>query len=138
MKTAEDVRSEVQVARTRPARTRRVAPLPVILDPADASLREWAPFDDSSQVQYRTLWTDPRSGSYAGVLRLEAGATVAEHTHGSAAHHIWVAAGCCTVGGRHLEKGSYMYVPAGSRHGIDWAGPEGCTLFYLYLRTAPS
>ena len=131
MKTAEDVRSKAQPARRRPVGP---SPTPLILDSTEASLREWAPFDNSSMVQYRTLWTDPRSGSYAGLLRLEAGANISEHTHGHAVHHIWVAAGCCTVAGRHMEKGSYMHVPATAKHGIDWAGPAGCTLFYLYLR----
>lgn len=129
MKTEEDTRTRPAPSRPRPASLQ-----PFILDPTEIWNRPWEPFGDNDQVRYRSLWMDERSKSYAGQLWMAPGAKVASHAHRIAVHHIWVMEGCCTVEGRHLERGSYVFVPAGTEHRIDWAGPEGCTLFYLYLR----
>jgi quercetin dioxygenase-like cupin family protein len=82
------------------------------------------------------LWIDTRSRSYAGVLHLNPGAAVGVHAHRYAVHHVWVTEGDCLIEGRRLGPGSYVFVPAGTDHGIEKAGPDGCTLFYLYLRAA--
>ncbi len=106
----------------------------VILDAEEMEARPWQPFDDSGRVSYRPLWVEADSKSYAGVLRIEPGAAVAAHAHQYAVHHVWVAEGGCSILGRRLTSGSYAFVPAGVEHGIDGVGPEGCSLFYLYLR----
>lgn len=92
----------------------------------------WEPFGTVAGVTQRLLW---RAGdSYAGLLRLSPGATIAGHHHRRGHHHVWVVEGeCSTLGGR-VSAGSYAHVPAGVRHSIEAIGPDPCTLFYLYLR----
>ena len=111
--------------------TRRGA---LILDAREVGKRPWEPFGENDNVRYRSFWLDTGTGSYAGLLRLAPGATVASHTHHCAVHHVWVVEGECMMGGRSLGRGSYAFVPANADHGIELAGLEGCTLFYLYLR----
>lgn len=78
----------------------------------------------------------PDRASYAGLMKLEPGARIPRHTHRFAVHHVWVDLGSCQIGDRTLGPGGYAYVPVGIEHGIDEAGPGGCTLLYLYLTTA--
>jgi len=106
----------------------------LILEADRVAARPWERFGEDEGVRYRTLWIEPGSRSYAGVLRLDSGAAIGHHTHRHASHHVWVADGDCRIDGRHLEAGSYVCVPAGVDHGVDAAGPQGCALFYLYLR----
>lgn len=83
-------------------------------------------------VNYVTLWREHKS--LAGLMELDPGAELPEHTHRASIHHVWVVAGSARVDGRRLTAGSYVHVPAGVPHGLE-ALEEGCTLFYLYLRS---
>jgi quercetin dioxygenase-like cupin family protein len=65
------------------------------------------------------------------------GSAVRTHVHRHAVHHLCVLEGTCRIGNRLLGTSSYVFVPAGVKHRIDEAGPEGCTLFFLYSRTNP-
>lgn len=112
-------------------------PRELILDAAQIGQCPWEPFGETDDVHYRTLWLEPQSRSYAGVMRMDPGAAVAPHAHRYAVHHVWVTQGACLIGGRRLERGSYAFVPAGVKHGIQPSGAGGCMLFYLFLRTVP-
>ena len=92
----------------------------------------WEPFGTVGGVRQRVLWK--AGDSYAGLMRLEPGASVASHTHRRAHHHVWVVNGECTTLGAPVTEGAYVHVPAGVRHEIEGVGPNGCTLFYMYLR----
>lgn len=87
-------------------------------------------------VDYTMLWREGRSA--AGLMFIEPGATMPEHTHEAATHHIWVVEGAAHVAGRTLPAGSYWHVPVGVPHAVEAARPDGCTLFYLYLRAPTS
>ena len=79
----------------------------------------------------RVLWMSA-DGSSAGVLAMGPGVSHARHVHERAAHHFWVLGGTLHIADDLLVRGSYAYVPAGASHGPESAGPEGCTLFYVY------
>jgi quercetin dioxygenase-like cupin family protein len=81
-------------------------------------------------VHRAILWE--QGGSTAGLLALDSGVSMPEHTHRGHCHHVWVVSGTATVLGRQLEPRSYFYVPPGTPHATE-AGPDGCELFYLYL-----
>ncbi|HEY8546654.1 MAG TPA: cupin domain-containing protein, partial [Acidimicrobiales bacterium] len=72
--------------------------------------------------------------SVAGLMRLDPGASVEPHVHRRSHHHVWVVEGSAVVQGRTLAAGSYAHIPAGVRHGTTSLEPDGCTLFYLYVR----
>lgn len=97
----------------------------------DIRLREWKPLGGQAGVTIKVLWEDATERSSSGIIRIEPGRKILPHTHAYAVHHVWVAEGACTVGERRLESGSYCFVPAGVLHGIDEAGWDGCTLFYV-------
>ena len=80
---------------------------------------------------HRTTWTDGRSS--AGVMHIDAGHHLGEHTHRHHHHHVWVVAGCTRVLGEDLPAGSYAHIPAGVEHDFEAVGDEGCTVFCLYL-----
>ena len=90
--------------------------------------------DGIKGVYLKTLWGDARDGSYAGLMKLLPGASVLPHTHRSASHHVWVESGSARIGDRTFGPESYIHVPEGVEHGIEEAGPGGCTLLYLYLK----
>lgn len=79
------------------------------------------------------LWASGHS--HAGLMWLEPGARLEEHTHTRHAHHVWVVAGGMETLDRSLAAGSYALVPPGQRHGLR-AGAAGVTLFYLYLEVS--
>jgi anti-sigma factor ChrR (cupin superfamily) len=83
-------------------------------------------------VAYTILWR--RAHSAAGVLWIEPGACVPEHTHAAAEHHVWLTEGSAEVDGRTVGPGAYWHVPAGVQHGVVAAASGGAKLFYLYLR----
>lgn len=112
----------------------RTPPREVTLTAHQVSRRPWEPFGEDEGVRYRTLWIGDDTRSYAGVLRMDPGTAIRPHTHRHAVHHVWVAEGTAVIEGRRLPPGSYIFVPGGVEHGIESAGTEGCTLFYLYLR----
>lgn len=110
----------------------------IVVDSRDVASLPWRPFAGGQGVCDRVLWQDPHGASYAGLLHMEPGTSVAPHRHRGAVHHLWVVSGECTIDARTLGGGSYVFVPQGLEHGIQRAGPTGCTLFYLYLRVAPA
>ena len=83
-------------------------------------------------VTYTILWRQDRQA--AGLMWIEPDATVPEHTHASAEHHIWLVEGGAVVDGHTVGPGSYWHVPTGVPHSVVGATPDGATLFYLYLR----
>ena len=110
----------------------------ILLDSREVASLPWRPFAGEGGVHDRVLWQDPDGASYAGVLEMRPGSSVAPHRHCGAVHHLWVTRGHCEINGRTLATGSYVFVPRGVEHAIQRAGPTGCTLFYLYLRVAPT
>ncbi|HYU59016.1 MAG TPA: cupin domain-containing protein [Actinomycetota bacterium] len=106
------------------------------LSATDVEARPWRPFAGQPGVRDKVLWEDPATGSYAGMMEIEPGATVRTHGHRRAVHHLFVVRGSCelAVTERVLGPGAYTFVPAATKHGIESAGTEGCTLFFLYLR----
>ena len=106
----------------------------VALSSTEISALPWRPMDGVAGVYVKTLWSDAGEGSYAGLMKMVPGAYVPLHTHRSASHHVWVESGSAHVGDRTFGTGSYVHVPIGIEHGIDEAGPGGCTLLYLYLK----
>jgi quercetin dioxygenase-like cupin family protein len=83
-------------------------------------------------VTYALLWREGRDS--AGMMWLEPGAVVPEHTHDVAEHHVWLVDGHARVAGHTLGPGAYWHVPAGVAHEVRCPSTHGCTLFYLYLR----
>jgi quercetin dioxygenase-like cupin family protein len=108
----------------------------VMVEGGEVASIPWRSFAGEEGVRDRVLWQDPEGESYAGLLDMEPGASVAPHLHRRAVHHMWVVRGECLINGRTLGAGSYVFVPQSVEHGIQHAGPTGCTLFYLYLRVA--
>ena len=112
---------------------RRLEPATRLLDAARIARLD--PEELTPGVTYRVLWAEHRS--VAGTMELAAGSELAEHTHRRHAHHVWVVDGSVETMDRNLSRGSYAYVPPGQPHDLV-AGPDGATLFYLYLEVADS
>jgi quercetin dioxygenase-like cupin family protein len=110
----------------------------VAVDSRDVAAIPWRPFAGEEGLRDRVLWQDPDGASYAGLLEMQPGSSMAPHLHRGAVHHLWVVRGQCLINGKTLAAGSYVFVPRGLEHAIQQAGPTGCTLFYLYLRVAPA
>ena len=108
----------------------------LLLDGRDVAMLPWRAFAGRSGLRDRVLWQDPAGRTYAGLLHMDAGTSVPSHVHRHAVHHLWVVSGSCTIDGRVLDGGSYVFVPAGLEHGIQRAGRAGCVLFYLYQTAA--
>ncbi len=106
----------------------------LLLGGRDVAMLPWRAFAGRAGLRDRVLWQDPEGKSYAGLLHMDGGTSVPPHVHGHAVHHLWLVSGSCTINGRILDDGSYVFVPAGLEHGIQQAGRAGCVLFYLYLR----
>ena len=96
--------------------------------------RRWGSLGDEPGVSFKLLWEDRSKHSYAGLMRMEPGAGLSRHSHWKNAHHVWVTEGTCRIAGREVGPGSYGYVPVRTPHEIEQAGPDGCSLFYLYVR----
>lgn len=86
--------------------------------------------DEAPGVRRTTL--SAHGGTAAGTLTVQPGSELAEHTHASHGHHVWVISGTAEVLGRRLGPGSYWYVPAGPSHALAAVGDEPCELFYVY------
>ena len=113
-------------------------PAPCIVDRLAIIETAWHPFRDRRGrtqlgVHQKVIWDEQGTG-YAGLLRLDPGAEIEPHAHRFSVHHMWIVSGGCVIGEDYVQTGSYVYVPAGLDHGIGRAGPDGCTIFYLYLR----
>jgi mannose-6-phosphate isomerase-like protein (cupin superfamily) len=101
-----------------------------VLGAADVEAMDWEPLRDLPGVGHKVLW---QSGEVViGLVRVEAGHEKPAHEHYSAHHHIWVVSGSCTMIGRPLAAGSYVYVPPGVSHEVADVGPEGCVYFYTH------
>lgn len=100
----------------------------ILLNSRDVASRPWRPFAGGQGVRDRVLWQDSEAASYAGLLQMEPGTSVAPHRHRGAVHHLWVVSGECVINARTLSAGSYVFVPQGLEHAIQQAGPFGCTL----------
>jgi hypothetical protein len=112
------------------------AQAPIVYDATDVAALEWLPFPGHEGVEYKLLW---RSGwSVAGLMRIQAGASLRPHEHAGAHHHLWVQDGHAEVLGRPVGPGSYLHIPAGVLHGIAGVGPTPFSMLYLYLRDDPS
>jgi quercetin dioxygenase-like cupin family protein len=111
-----------------------VAPPVVLTQEMIENLPE-QPLGDLPGVRRRVLWQDGESE--AGVLEIEPGQHLGTHAHRSNHHHFWVLSGRAVVLGHELTPGSYVHIPHGIDHDIDATLTEGCSVFYLYLRTAP-
>lgn len=105
----------------------------LLLTATDIGELPWAPFDDHPGVWFKTLWRDADGRSFAGLIKMLPGASIAQHRHRSATHHVWVESGSCRIGERSFGPGAYLHVPAAVEHGIDEAGSRGCVLLYIYL-----
>ncbi|MGZ4103916.1 MAG: cupin domain-containing protein [Actinomycetota bacterium] len=115
-----------------------VTPKEVNIDRLAVSEMPWEPYRDRRGheqlgVHHKLLW-DEKGKGYAGLLKFDPAAELERHTHRFSEHYVWVVEGGCVIGEHFLQAGSFSHVPAGVEHGVDRAGPEGCTLFYLYLR----
>ncbi|HQR79582.1 MAG TPA: cupin domain-containing protein [Actinomycetota bacterium] len=89
-------------------------------------------------VYRKTLW---QSGNVVlGLMRVDEGFENPEHVHHAAHHHILILHGQCTILGKRLGPGSYVYIPPTVPHGVTDVGPGECTFFYTYRpmeRVAP-
>jgi quercetin dioxygenase-like cupin family protein len=108
-------------------------PRKLLLDSRAVAALSWRPFAGRAGLYDRVLWQDPTGKSSAGLLHMDPGTSVPPHLHPRATHHLWVASGSCTIDGRTLDGGSYVFVPACRMHGIPQVGRAGCVVFYLYL-----
>ena len=103
-----------------------------VLVPAQAMAAMAAvPLGTEDGAVHRCTWSDGRSS--AGVMHIDAGHHLGEHTHRRHHHHIWVVDGRTRVLGQELDAGSYAHIPAGIAHDFHAVGDHGCTVFYLYL-----
>ena len=107
-----------------------------VLDWSEIENMDWHPMVGAAGVSTKILWRDPAGISFAGMMRVEPGASLAHHMHRFAAHHLLVIEGTARVGERWLRPGGYAFVPAGAQHGLDEVGPQGCILFFNYLSLA--
>ena len=85
----------------------------------------------------RILWQDPQTGSVAGMLSLSPGEAHTRHVHRVMTHHVWILGGSLVVGDEVLGRGAYMCTAAGSQHGPERAGSEGCQLLYVLVPVRP-
>ena len=94
----------------------------------------WVPNDWGGLA--RVLWQDRCSSSVAGVLALGPSESHNRHTHTDVTHHVWILSGSLRIGDDVYGRGSYACIPAGTAHGPERAGPEGCELFYVLVPAA--
>lgn len=104
---------------------------PVIVPSEALAAIDEQPLGAHGGATHRCTWTD--GSSSAGVMRIEPGEHLGEHTHRRHHHHVWVVAGRTRVLGEELGAGSYAHIPAGVAHDFEAVGDEPCTVHYLYL-----
>jgi len=107
-----------------------------ILDWFEIENMDWSRIAGAEGVSTKILWRDPAGISFAGLMRIEPGASLASHTHRFATHHLLMVEGTARIGQRWLRAGGYAFIPAGAPHGLDEVGPQGCILFFNYLSLA--
>jgi quercetin dioxygenase-like cupin family protein len=104
---------------------------PILLDTASIEHLAAKRLPGMESTLSKLLW---RSGdSVAGVMYVKPGAPMTLHRHRNAHHHAWVVEGTCTILGRTLGPGSYAHIPPGVDHDVVATGPEGATIFYLFI-----
>lgn len=90
----------------------------------------WESSGDTPGLRHKILW---RSGNVVlGIMQVDHGSENPVHTHHGAHHHILILEGECTIVGRRVGPGSYVYIPPTVPHGATDVGPDGCTFFYTY------
>ena len=107
---------------------------PIVLTPEAISALPLTPLGSLGGVAHRVLWHNETS--MAGLLTVEARQRLGEHAHRRNHHHIWVLDGRAAILGTELGPGSYVHIPSGVNHDIDATATGGCTVLYLYLRSA--
>jgi anti-sigma factor ChrR (cupin superfamily) len=110
------------------------AATPVVATAEVIADQPWRELPGAERVSYKPLWKSGKS--IAGLMQVWPGGSVPTHVHRRSHHHIWVVEGAARVLDRQLEPGSYIHIPAGVEHALG-AGPDGCTVLYLYLRETP-
>jgi quercetin dioxygenase-like cupin family protein len=102
----------------------------IVASGGDVDAMPWEDIASVPGVHTKTLW---QSGDVTlGLMRVDQGAENPEHVHHAAHHHILVLEGGCTMVGRRLGPGSYVYIPPTVPHAVTDVGPGGCTFFYTY------
>ncbi len=97
---------------------------------ADIDAMDWVEDPDRPGVSHKVLWQS--GATVLGLMRINAGGVNPEHTHHGAHHHILMLSGECTMLGRDLGAGSYLYIPPGVPHEAANTSGEPCTFFYTY------
>ncbi len=96
----------------------------------DIEAMAWEPIPGLSGVYQKLLW---QSGDVTlGLMHVDEGKQNPEHVHHAAHHHILILDGECTMVGKRLGQGSYIYIPPTVPHAVTDVGPGGCTFFYTY------
>jgi anti-sigma factor ChrR (cupin superfamily) len=100
----------------------------IVASGPDIEAMDWSTL--MTGVHQKTLW---QSGDTTlGFMRVDEGHENPEHTHHAAHHHILILEGECSMLGRRLGPGSYIYIPPTVAHAVTDVGPGGCTFFYTY------
>ncbi len=105
--------------------------IPLVLDAAQIEELREEPLGDLPGVRHRVMWRE--AASMAGVLSIDAGHRLGDHTHRRHHHHVWVLEGGVRILGHDLGPGAYAHIPAGMEHDIDARSTDGCAVLYLYL-----
>jgi mannose-6-phosphate isomerase-like protein (cupin superfamily) len=96
----------------------------------DIEALPWEAVAEAPGVYRKTLW---QSGDVTlGLMRVDEGHVNPEHVHHAAHHHILILDGECTMVGKRLGPGSYVYIPPTVPHAVTDVGPGGCTFFFTY------
>ncbi len=100
----------------------------MVVDPEELP---WEPIEGLPGLYIKVLSRDPETGAFAALVKFEKGAHEDVHTHRSD-HDVIVLEGYLIDGeGRKLGKGTYLFAPAGVKHG-PFDAPEGCILFAYF------
>jgi quercetin dioxygenase-like cupin family protein len=94
---------------------------------------KWEPLRGLSGVDHKVLWHSQEMT--IGLIRLQPGAEEPGHAHDDAQHYLYVVHGNARIGGHLVKAGGFVVVPADVTHATTDVGPEGCTLFYTFVRT---
>lgn len=109
--------------------------MPTVLDATAIAQLTSDPFGPHPGAATNTvLWRN--GSSMAGLLTIAGGERLGAHAHQRNHHHMWVVGGAAVVADALLEAGGYAHIPAGLEHDIDATSTDGCTVFYIYERTA--
>jgi quercetin dioxygenase-like cupin family protein len=91
---------------------------------------DWIEDGQRPGVRHKVLWQS--GATVLGLMQIDPGSVNPEHTHHGAHHHILMLSGKCTMLGRELGAGSYLYIPPGVAHEAANTSDESCTFFYTY------